>query len=369
MFHEAIYYPHIEIRDPSWLRSSLLLWDKIKTIVPDEHEGGYFNTDMRHCYDERMIEEIRIRNHPQCIENASNFMIENWEQISKNIRNNSNYGFRRHYSGSDNYFIHPSKLSIKLSEKFRETFYEFKDQAEAEVQNRNSYYRDDRDSDWIAVDNDFSIAYMSLLADDISQSTKSHAITEYHGFKPPYANTYPNHASDFRSNKLIDIIIENTIIDPDVDIRKIIKFRKERRDQLDALHGYIYSMKELIEKDSYIEDAKRVYETKIKPEINAIRGELDSYTIGWMSGGLLSFCAAPDMSSAIADMFSVSPVTALSATAGIILVGSIGFPMRQRVIKKNTHSLAYLMNVNTRFSIDEAQHQVMRQIENEKRYM
>jgi hypothetical protein len=32
MLGSALYYPHIDIDDPAWLRSALLFWDNIYTI-------------------------------------------------------------------------------------------------------------------------------------------------------------------------------------------------------------------------------------------------------------------------------------------------------------------------------------------------
>jgi len=31
---KALFYPTIEINDENWLKSNLLFWDEIKTIVP-----------------------------------------------------------------------------------------------------------------------------------------------------------------------------------------------------------------------------------------------------------------------------------------------------------------------------------------------
>lgn len=370
MSHEIIYYPHVEIRDPAWLRSSILFWDKIKVIVPNEQSNRHFNVDMRNCLDERIIEEIRVRNHPLCVEDASNFMINNWEKISANLRSVPHNKFYNSYdrsSYSDNNFIHPEKMSYHLSNIFRDSFESFEKDAEKEIAHRKSRHDDNRDKKWIAADHRFSLTYMALLAEEIARSTNSHATTEYHQFRPPYTSDRLHVSEDMRGNKLIDIVIENTIIDPEADIRKIIKFRKDRRSQLDALHGYIYEMKDLIERDSYIDSAKYVYNKKIKPEIESLRSELSSQTIGWIGGGLLAFSAAPSSSSAIANMFNISPVTALSATAGMILIGSVTVPIWQSRMRKNAHNLAYIMNVDQRFSIDETQSQVRRQFEQEKR--
>lgn len=35
MFNIALYYPTIDIQDEGWLKTALLFWDGIRTIVPE----------------------------------------------------------------------------------------------------------------------------------------------------------------------------------------------------------------------------------------------------------------------------------------------------------------------------------------------
>ena len=38
---QALYYPWIDIRDEAWLKTSLLYWDTVRTIVPESIEAPY----------------------------------------------------------------------------------------------------------------------------------------------------------------------------------------------------------------------------------------------------------------------------------------------------------------------------------------
>ncbi|HXM40737.1 MAG TPA: hypothetical protein VN924_05765 [Bryobacteraceae bacterium] len=43
-FTKALYYPHIEVPNEAWLKSAILYWDEVKTIVPasmpEPYTGG-----------------------------------------------------------------------------------------------------------------------------------------------------------------------------------------------------------------------------------------------------------------------------------------------------------------------------------------
>ena len=45
MLGTALYYPHIDIDDPTWLRSAILFWDSLQTIVPRSVGNPYRNKD------------------------------------------------------------------------------------------------------------------------------------------------------------------------------------------------------------------------------------------------------------------------------------------------------------------------------------
>ena len=51
MLGSALYYPHIDIHDPMWLRSAILFWDEIQTIVPSAIANPYESEDTRICFE------------------------------------------------------------------------------------------------------------------------------------------------------------------------------------------------------------------------------------------------------------------------------------------------------------------------------
>lgn len=68
MLGSALYYPHIDIHDPTWLRSAVLFWDEIKTIAPSAIESPFETEDTRILWQERYLEPLRCDLHPELLD-------------------------------------------------------------------------------------------------------------------------------------------------------------------------------------------------------------------------------------------------------------------------------------------------------------
>src|SRR5258708_9456080 len=68
MLGTALYYPHIDIRDPVWLRSAILFWDQIQSIVPPSILRPYHSHDTRICEQEGYLRGFRCDLRPDLLE-------------------------------------------------------------------------------------------------------------------------------------------------------------------------------------------------------------------------------------------------------------------------------------------------------------
>lgn len=41
MFDKALYYPTVEIKNEGWLKSAILFWNRIETLVPESMDSPY----------------------------------------------------------------------------------------------------------------------------------------------------------------------------------------------------------------------------------------------------------------------------------------------------------------------------------------
>lgn len=60
MLGSALYYPHIDIDDPKWLRSAVLFWDEIKTIAPRAIRSPFQSEDTKTLWKEGYLERFRV---------------------------------------------------------------------------------------------------------------------------------------------------------------------------------------------------------------------------------------------------------------------------------------------------------------------
>src|SRR5687768_14318212 len=197
----ALYYPYIDVRDPSWLRSAILFWDEIQTIVPSSISEPYHSEDTRICEQEGYLRALKCDFHPLLLEELGKRVVAlierpNWltelyghragrdptvqalkstDLVSRDVRRELHQvgiypekmspelrsllverglgqihrdklplGLKQVFERSDLAHIHPAKLSREVK--------------------RLLGYRDEYEGEWLIVDSRFANAYMAALA-------------------------------------------------------------------------------------------------------------------------------------------------------------------------------------------------------------
>src|SRR5262245_26340829 len=67
-FSQAIYYPFIDITDDAWLKTSLLYWDSVRTIVPESIEDPYSSRTAQALQDAGFLLPLRVHSEMEEIE-------------------------------------------------------------------------------------------------------------------------------------------------------------------------------------------------------------------------------------------------------------------------------------------------------------
>ena len=60
MFESALYYPTIDIKNDAWLKSAVLFWDRIETIVPESMQQPYLRRTTRQLEDAGILIPHRV---------------------------------------------------------------------------------------------------------------------------------------------------------------------------------------------------------------------------------------------------------------------------------------------------------------------
>lgn len=90
MLGTALYYPHIDIRDGGWLRSAILFWDEVQTIVPTSIRNPYETKDTMICEQEGYLRPLRCDLHPELLEDLGRRVFKLMETPE----------WRNHYGGN-----------------------------------------------------------------------------------------------------------------------------------------------------------------------------------------------------------------------------------------------------------------------------
>lgn len=75
LYDTALYYPYVDIDDPRWLRTAVLFWDHIQTIVPTEIEQPYRNRESQLVQDAGFLSPLACDLHGELLEDMSRRVI------------------------------------------------------------------------------------------------------------------------------------------------------------------------------------------------------------------------------------------------------------------------------------------------------
>ena len=327
MLGSALYYPHIDIHDPNWLRSAVLFWDEIKTIAPRAITKPYESKDTDILWREGFLEPLRCDLHPDLL-----------DTLGKRVIGLMDSGFSRRDLDSDalrrsdpnSYaLMHADKIGMRIRSEFRFTnLHPDKISPELlnlatryglvgmhpdklpssmrkmakEIQYLNIYperfsrYKNEIEMQeiestdghkWLLVDNRFAEVYMAALAALLSKEADLSALTNEEpslgvNLHALLDDVKPSSPSD-KKGALVSFVMEILKVDPTTKIEKLVQFRRSRQSQLAELSAQFEDLslkmancetaKELNEK------AKDAYVTRIRPKLESLKDELGDISI------------------------------------------------------------------------------------------
>ena len=113
-----LYYPTINIPDESWLKKTILYWDNVSSIVPDEdyyrRDIVNMNEDMRYLIDNGIYRPT----FPSELFTSSNFDRFN-EELERTFISRSS----KNFYGDKRTYIHRKKLQYNIERKPVGVFY------------------------------------------------------------------------------------------------------------------------------------------------------------------------------------------------------------------------------------------------------
>ena len=327
----ALYYPWIDVRDSSWLRSACLLWDTVSTIVPEGHEAYLDDADSSALATEGWLTPFEVDSYgPDVYEASRLFMAflqsESWAAVLRTALPDGSSGpgdppFQR---------LHSAKVSPDLLEFLGLDPY--------------------RPKAWLSVPKVFADLYVAVLATQIARQRRFAVVTDRPGLEslgnsslfglrsagpvtargtslPSLVSTPFARSPGASEGLLMRFTFEGLSINHEAPIADVVSFRKDNQDGLDRLRTSIGELVgsmdgEYPSYDAFEQAVRDIYANRVRPKLKELRG--------LRSRALRK--ATPDFWKAAAcaaspTLLTLAPIPPLAAPVGIAPGATAGVAM------------------------------------------
>ena len=334
MFNTALYYPTIEITNDRWLKSVALFWDRIETIVPQEMEHPYKRRTTKLLEEEGFLFPHRVD--PFCeevvdltddlerfCETKAGRMAFMRREAQQNERFNAWDGLSdsRGVDRYQSFFLHASKLPYTARDRFNELI--------------------DADG-YVKVSEHFMKYYMALLANRICQLNNMSLLTDrvymnnlsnealIQGLKRPFGEQ----EEDDRLGLMYKIVVDNIDLDPATPIDKIIRFKKNRQDELGAFRNEMLRLVSFDTTGMTIADieneVRSIYINCVTPAVNNLRGALRDARMDWLNA-----FTSYTLTGVVSSLFAyANPLTIIPIATGSLISITLSSVMYKRKLNQ-----------------------------------
>lgn len=353
MLGTALYYPYIDIHDPAWLRSAVLFWDEIQTIVPSSIKKPYHEPDTKICEKEGYIRPLRCDLHGDLLNQLGRKVLGLIQKPDFRVSSPTNPNsaallhvskFGRSLQSNLNLAkIHPQKVSPELRALFP---------GDRQV--------DAQDTEWLLVDSSFADAYMAALAATLAREVDVSPLTgEERALGVNLRCLIDDVAAttaDAAKGALLTVVMEGLRVDPATPIQKLISFRRAREVQLLELSAAFGQLQSAIakseDKGELEEKAARAFKRDVRPKLEVLKSELARQSIqsAW-EGFQRAITVTLPGGSALALFTGWSAPVLLGAGAFLAIadVGVKSYFARQKA--RSSSPYTYLLDIESKFSL------------------
>lgn len=399
VFGSALYYPHIDIHDPKWLRSAVLFWDSLQTIVPRAVKSPYKNSDTNILWREGFLDPLRCDLHPDLLDVLgkrvvslmdSHFTMDDEKPVRRGDPNHEvllhvdKVGARMR-SEFRRARMHPEKMSPELRslamrsglahmhpEKFSPEIHDLLQEMDLVSMHPEKisplaqrYFREaarfrDHDGEWLLLDSRFAETYMSALAALLSKEVDMAALTNEEpsmgvNLHSLLEDIRPSHQSE-KKGALISFVMEMIRVDPETRIDKILNFRRSRVNQLAELSAQFDDISSKIsncETASELEEEVRIiYQTRVRPKLESLKDELkDNYIQSAWDGFQRAVTISVPAGGALSYFTGTSAEILLCLGAAIAITDvSVKTHLAQKKMRRAS-PYTYLLDIERKFSV------------------
>jgi len=326
---QALFYPWIDIRDDAWLKTSLLYWDSVRTIVPESIDAPYSTETGRALEAAGFLIPLRVHSGMDEIEQLADAALAY-------VGTPEAAGLFLAERGGPGTLVHTDKLSLRLRA--------FADRLASR----------DGEPDWLRVDEKFADFYMTLLATKLAERIGAGLLTplpaadrlaiaarldaqlnglvpagsdgsrhwqEHEAFGPP--RRVP---MTLARGMLAHLAIERMAVAVDTPLDQLLDFRERHRDELALFRTKVEQLVAGIDTDQPIEAMRQriadLHDNEVAPAITNLKRALAGRGIRWFGDGLHKIACLSAASSSMLVVAGLSVPTALLAGAGVSAIVS-----------------------------------------------
>lgn len=351
---KALFYPSIEIHDENWLKSSLLFWDEMHTIVPESMHNPYRNKTTSYLYEKEILKPEIVSQDHQLVKNLSELIIQHLNtdeglQLFSNIqerklhRMTSRDPWMRIGRELERGFrIHSDKLSYELQQ----------------------YLERDILDEWVLTDSTFAEFYMTLLSNLICNekgyklltnnadcSNLSEKVKLGNKKVEMYRGRPDNINQQLAQGMLMNLIIQSISFHPSTNIIDVVSFKNDHKDLLGDFRTNINKLLKEIPTDVSInllkEEIETIYNDEFLPSYHKLTDSIDKSKIKWFADNIMKVGFFSVSTTSIPLHFlGLSIPYALLAGAGVSLIASaISYNIEmESKLRENPYN--YLLKIN-----------------------
>jgi hypothetical protein len=350
-FSKALYYPTIDIPEEGWLKSAILYWDEIQTIVPSSFQNPYSNRTTQSLAESGLLKPFSVNPDMRLVEELTETVVKYMSEasnflISPNADENQT---RIHTQKLPREFrMHPEKFPHEI---------------------RHLIERNIGEDGWFRGSREFGAFYMSLLANKVCENHGFALLTD----NPVAANLteqarldnkiemgddyrfhhYRRHERttlNFAEGVLTNMIVKGMKISPDNSIEKIIKFKEQHRDELGQFKTNITKLVKDINKETSLEAVQQqvsdIYKHDFLPSVHNLEKALTGSQIKWFAETFLKVSLiSAGATTFLPAMLGLTVPQALIAGAGISIFASKAMFNQDKSEKIRNNPFSYVLSV------------------------
>lgn len=360
-FSNALYYPTIDIEDSDWLKTAILFWDSISTIVPESIAHPYNQPDTQYLYDIGFLRPLYVNPNNKSVMGIEKDILDllystefiqamhlpqaysgiwNKEPVSEYDRNLDNL-FR--------YGIYSDKMSIEIQYLLRQVTHSLAD-SEIHYFDKNFFYT-------------YMIALASKLCEDHSLGMITNDIPSFKmGNTAKLGNPTIIRPEDrFRDNRpkdhqleqglLLDFIVKSLSISPDTTIPDIIRFKNYHQAELGRFRSQLAELTQSFDSskpfDVLQQEIRDLYCNEFIPAFDELKNALKSSKIHFITNSILNIATISVSATGIYQ--ALLGMSVGQALLGMIGISAIAHKISYNVDKKASlqkSPYSYLLSIN-----------------------